>query len=286
MNARFFSGLVLGAACLALIPRADAKLVFANTTIIVPAQWSDTEAVAVYKFQNTGPETVKITEVQPGCGCTTPSLSKDVFAPGESGEVSLQFAFGGRSGPAREEATVMTDLPSQPTIELMLQTTIPRVLDVTPLVLYWKQGEALAPKTAEIDLAPDLPFQKLEVGDAGPSFQVALKEVQHAAHYELVVTPVLGGNVTTPSTVADPHQNQTEYRDAAGNVKYFEGVGPSARAQIRALGGTLIPPAPDTAGPVTREQITLTLHLDGDKTRTSNIFAFIFSSLPAPVKAN
>ena len=249
MNARIFSALVLAAACVAPMPRAEAKLVFANTTIIVPAQWSDTEAVAVYKFQNTGPETVKITEVQPGCGCTTPSLSKDVFAPGESGEVSLQFSFGGRSGPAREEATVMTDLPSQPTIELMLQTTIPRVLDVTPLVLYWKQGEKLAPKTAEIDLAPGLPFQKLEVGDAGPNFQVALKEVQHAAHYELVVTPL-----PVKSAPATP---------PAGNAT-----------------------TPDTAGPIARAQITLTLHLTGDQTRTSNIFAFIFSSLPTPVKAN
>jgi hypothetical protein len=248
MNARIFSALVLGAASLALVPAARAKLVFANTTIIVPAQWSDTEAVAVYKFQNTGPETVKITEVQPGCGCTTPSLSKDVFAPGESGEVSLQFAFGGRSGPAREDATVMTDPPSQPSIELMLQTTIPRVLDITPLVLYWKQGEKLAPKTAEIDLAPGLPFQKLEVGDAGPNFQVALKEIQRAAHYELMVTPV-----PVKSAAAPPPANAT---------------------------------TPDAAGPIARAQITLTLHLTGDQTRTSNVFAFIFSSLPAPVKLN
>ena len=117
----------------------------------------------MYKFQNTGPETVRITEVRPGCGCTTPSLSKDVFAPGESGEVQLQFAFDGRSGPAREEATVMTDLPSQPAIELMLQTNIPRVLDATPLVLYWKQGEALTPKTAEITLPPDLPLSLIHI---------------------------------------------------------------------------------------------------------------------------
>jgi hypothetical protein len=250
MNARIFSALVMSVAGLALAPGAHAKLVFANTTIIVPAQWSDTEAVAVYKFQNTGPETVKITEVQPGCGCTTPSLSKDVFAPGESGEVSLEFAFGGRSGPAREDATVMTDLPSQPTIELMLQTTIPRVLDVTPLVLYWKQGEKLAPKTAEIDVAPNLPFQKLEVGDAGPDFQVALKEIQHAAHYELVVTPL-----ALPSAGAPPPAGNTNTPDAV-------------------------------AGPIARAQITLTLHLTGDQTRTSNVFAFIFSSLPAPVKLN
>jgi len=81
----------------------------------------------------------------------------------------------------------MTDLPSQPTIELMLQTTIPRVLDVTPLVLYWKQGEKLAPKTAEIDLAPICRFKSWKSADAGPNFQVALKEIQHAAHYELVV---------------------------------------------------------------------------------------------------
>lgn len=143
----------------------------------------------------------------------------------------------------------MTDLPSQPTIELMLQTTIPRVLDVTPLVLYWKQGEKLAPKTAEIDLAPDLPFQKLEVGDAGPNFQVALNEIQHAAHYELVVTPM----PAKPAGAAPPTGNAT---------------------------------TPDAAGPIARAQITLTLHLTGDQTRTSNVFAFIFSDTPAPLKLN
>ncbi len=249
MNARIFLAFSMGAAWLVLAPCAGAKLVFANTTITVPAQWSDTQAVAVYKFQNTGQETVKITEIKPGCGCTTPSLNKDVYAPGESGEVSLQFAFGGRSGPAREEATVVTDLPSQPTIELMLQTTIPRVLDVTPLVLTWEPGDGFTPKTAEITLSPDLPFQKLEVGDAGRNFQVALKEITHATHYELVVTPL----PAKPAATAP----------AAGNVTQ-----------------------PASTGIVARAQITLTLHLTGDQTRTSNVFAFIFTSAAPTVKGN
>ncbi|MGA2052413.1 MAG: DUF1573 domain-containing protein [Opitutales bacterium] len=205
MSARFFLAWAAGAtAWLVLAPGARAKLEFENTTITVPAQWSDTEAVAVYKFKNTGPETVKITDVQPSCGCTTPMLDKDTYAPGESGEVRLDFAFGGRSGSAREMATVMTDLPSQPTIELTIQTTIPRVLDFDPQVVYWKTGDKLDPKTVDITLAPDLPFEKLEIGSAGDNFQTSLKEIAHGQHYTLTVTPLPlaklpAGNITTAS---------------------------------------------------------------------------------------
>jgi hypothetical protein len=215
MRARFMVAMAAGAmAGAALVPDVGAKLEFENTTINVPAQWADTEAVAVYKFKNTGPETVKITDVQPTCGCTVPTLNKDVYAPGESGEVRLDFSFGGRSGSAREMADVMTDLPSQPTIELTIETTIPRVMDLDPQVVYWKVGEKLEPKTVDITLAPDLPFEKLEIGPAGGSFQTSLRELEHGLHYELTVTPA-------PAA-----------KSPAGNVTAAAATGPIGRAQI------------------------------------------------------
>ena len=123
------------------------------------------------------------------------------------------------------------------------------MLDVTPLVLTWDNGEALAPKTVEISLSPDLPFKKLEVGDAGPNFQAVLKEIKPATHYELVVTPVPAKAATSASS--------------SGNVTQ-----------------------PPTTGIVTRAQITLTLHLAGDQMRTSNVFAFVLSGASPTVKGN
>jgi hypothetical protein len=211
MNARHYAAVLITGATLVLPPCATGKLVFEQPVQTVEAKWADTEASAVYKFTNTGPETVKITGIQPSCGCTVATLAKDVYAPGEKGEVRLRFAFDGRSGQARETAQVLTDLPSQPSEELTIQTVIPRVLDFAPQMVYWKPGEPREPKTVDVTLPPDLPFGKLETSPADGNFEVALKEITHATHYELVITPVphtVGGNVTNPAGDGQPTRGQ------------------------------------------------------------------------------
>jgi len=270
MSALIFRKLICGAAWLALASGADAKLVFENPVQTVTAQWSDTEAVAHYKFKNTGPETVTIMEVQPSCGCTTPTLNKSVYAPGESGEVSLQFAFGGRTGPAREMASVITDLPSQQSIDLTIQTTIPVVLEIDPQVVYWKIGEARTPKTVDISLVPGLPFEKLEIGAPVEGFQAVLKELEHGVHYQLVVTPPASA---LPPVVPVPP------KAPVANVTTPAAPNPLVQAVIADEANQYAPKLkPEHPSSHLQAEILLVLHLTGDRTRSSTVFAYVFSS--------
>jgi hypothetical protein len=71
-------------------------------------------AVYDFTFTNTGDKPLKITKVKPACGCTTPSYTKDLVAPGEKGFVRVKFDSNGRPGKANKDVTVFanTDPPA------------------------------------------------------------------------------------------------------------------------------------------------------------------------------
>lgn len=51
-----------------------------------------------YKFTNTGNNPLLITNIKVGCGCTTPSWTKEAVAPGGQGSVELKFNSAHKSG--------------------------------------------------------------------------------------------------------------------------------------------------------------------------------------------
>ncbi|CAN5580372.1 DUF1573 domain-containing protein [soil metagenome] len=52
-----------------------------------------------FRFTNTGTAPLSLTEVVASCGCTTPHYTRDAVAPGEGGEVVVEYASQGRPGP-------------------------------------------------------------------------------------------------------------------------------------------------------------------------------------------
>mgnify|MGYP001029298677 CR=1 FL=1 len=71
---------------------------------------SDGKVTAVYRFTNTGSAPlVIITVSNGGCGCTTPSYPKAPIAPGQSGEIKIQFDPTGRRGEFNREVKVKTN---------------------------------------------------------------------------------------------------------------------------------------------------------------------------------
>lgn len=46
----------------------------------------------VFKFINTGEAPIVISNAKGSCGCTVPTYSKNVIAPGERGEVEVKYA--------------------------------------------------------------------------------------------------------------------------------------------------------------------------------------------------
>lgn len=64
----------------------------------------------VFQFVNSGKSPLLISGVYPSCGCTTmKDWSKDPIAPGESGQISVEFNSTGNSGKVDKTITVATN---------------------------------------------------------------------------------------------------------------------------------------------------------------------------------
>jgi len=59
-----------------------------------------------FKFTNVGEAPLVISNIRTTCGCTTPEYTKDPIAPGETGEILVQFNSRGKSGTQRKAITI------------------------------------------------------------------------------------------------------------------------------------------------------------------------------------
>lgn len=59
-----------------------------------------------FKFKNTGSEPLIITDAKASCGCTVPKKPNDPVAPGETGELVVEFNSAGKSGAQTKQVTV------------------------------------------------------------------------------------------------------------------------------------------------------------------------------------
>ncbi len=70
-----------------------------------------------YTFTNTGTKPLMISSVIPGCGCTTPSFTKELIMPGKQGEVTIEFNSSGKSkdgGIVKKNVLINANVPMSP----------------------------------------------------------------------------------------------------------------------------------------------------------------------------
>jgi hypothetical protein len=80
-------------------------------------------AVHDFVFTNTTNRPIRIVNVQPSCGCTTPDWTKDPVAPGKTGFVKASYNPKGRPGYFNKTLTVTTDYEPNPVI-LQIKGTV------------------------------------------------------------------------------------------------------------------------------------------------------------------
>src|SRR5688572_16413230 len=69
-----------------------------------------------FVFTNNSTRPVKILNVQPSCGCTTPGWTKEPIEPGKTGTVQASYNPKGRPGFFNKSLTVITDFEANPII--------------------------------------------------------------------------------------------------------------------------------------------------------------------------
>jgi len=83
-------------------------------------------------FTNVGDDTLVLTRVQPGCGCTASDYTKTPVLPGERGFVTADYDPRNRPGPFRKHILVVSNSRVSPNLSIFIKgNVIPRVKDYT-----------------------------------------------------------------------------------------------------------------------------------------------------------
>jgi Protein of unknown function (DUF1573) len=80
-----------------------------------------TKVQHTFTIQNTGDQPLKISEVKPGCGCTTANLAKSKLLPGESTEIAATLDLAMRRGKQDKTIDVLSNDPKQPRFQLLMR---------------------------------------------------------------------------------------------------------------------------------------------------------------------
>ncbi|MBI5381869.1 MAG: DUF1573 domain-containing protein [Opitutae bacterium] len=78
-----------------------------------------------FPFRNSSDRPVRVTAVAADCSCVLAHANRKTYAPGERGEISVNYEVGARTGPQRAVVTVSTDEPGVAPQPLTLQLTLP-----------------------------------------------------------------------------------------------------------------------------------------------------------------
>lgn len=173
--------------CLTTVARAQLK--FEQTAVELHPGFTDANAVAHFKYENTGSKPIHIASVQTSCGCTVASLKSNDVAPGDKGEITATLSIGNRTGTQHKTLTVMTDDPTQPQTILTLNAVIPTLLEVQPLFVFWKQDEEMKVKTIMVKATKDSPLKNVTVTSSDPDIMAKVERVEGAKEWKINVLP-------------------------------------------------------------------------------------------------
>lgn len=87
---------------------AQPRLAFEDLALdLGPIAEADGPVERTFRFTNDGDAPLRLTEVHAACGCTTPSWTSEIVAPGAAGEVTVAYDPAGRPGDFEKTVSVV-----------------------------------------------------------------------------------------------------------------------------------------------------------------------------------
>jgi Protein of unknown function (DUF1573) len=171
-------------------------------------------AIAKFHFVNVGKSSIRVDDLQTSCGCTTASLTKVQYAPGDAGEIEAKFEFGSHFGHQEKTVVVTTsDSPTRPTV-LRLTVDIPQAVVFQPEFVFWRAGEALNAKKFRVAVGQGFSVKLLGVASDNPAIHFVVNTITPQREIEVSVTPTEGGhsqNATLSIKTDYPPENPRTY---------------------------------------------------------------------------
>jgi hypothetical protein len=173
---------------LAVAARADLK--WEQNTIELHPALGDKQAVAHFKYENTGKTPIHFKSVKASCGCTATQTQKEVVNPGEKGEVTATFTIGDRTGQQVKTVTVQTDDPdpTKTTTILTMKTDIATAMEIKPTFVYWTSGEKPTPKKITLKAAKEFAAKNITVKSNDQNFESKVVPGK-AGEWTIEITP-------------------------------------------------------------------------------------------------
>ena len=129
--------------------------------------WDLEKQETTFGFENKGEGPLIIEEVKASCGCTTPTLTKTTYLPGEKGTLEIAFAPKG-NGRQTKTLTVRCNDPKRPVTILKISSTIKPFVKPDPLYLRYEEVSKGESKKLTLDLqCVDPNFEILDFGIRG-----------------------------------------------------------------------------------------------------------------------
>ena len=180
--------LALAATCLAAALPVRAALTWETVEQRFKLSAEQAEARTHFAFTNTGSRPVSITAMHAGCSCATATAAKKTYAPGERGEIVVDFRRGNREGEYRQAITVDTDDGAS--------TTLHFIADLEALVtfdtryVFWNATEPRIPKRMHLAFAAGHQVALTGVQSSDPQFRVTFEPTAGATgEFDLTVAP-------------------------------------------------------------------------------------------------
>jgi uncharacterized protein DUF1573 len=201
----------------------------------------------IFYFTNTGKQVLEVTNVHPGCGCTTAGDWTKRIEPGRGGAIPIQFKTTEFTGPVEKTVEVRSTDPSQPLITLKIKGTVWRDIEVTPqwvFLNYLSEAPTNPWTTVKIVNNLEVPLTLWPPECTQPAIAVELRTNEPGREYQLFATikPPIDRGMQGQITIKTSFTNTPEIRLSA--MVYQEPVVTFFPRQV-------IVPAPPLAKPST-----------------------------------
>ena len=147
---------------------------------------------ADFAFRNESNRSVTVVKVTTSCGCTTASLDKKTYAPGERGKIAVTVAIAGHTGMLQRFVYVATDDQPPNAIPAMLtvRLDIREYLYIEPRMVFWSRGDSGTEKTITCTAGTtrSVIIRKLEADH--PDFTFRIETVEEGRKYLIFLKPV------------------------------------------------------------------------------------------------
>ena len=175
---------------LSVAKSSDLKWDQTNVDIPVPKNplTIPTKFSAEFHFTNNGKEPITIDTIKTSCHCTVGTVSKNIFAPGESGDLHVEFTPGEQVGSQTKKISVFMAGNPKPDA-LTIHADLPTWLEIDPVVVNWEIGEKPTPKTIHLKVPEGMPNLTKIQFDGDPRVAVEQKVITPGRAYDLIITP-------------------------------------------------------------------------------------------------